>query len=295
MSKIYQTNIYILKSISEIYVPNKIITIEIKKKIGQGNFGVVYSIGNNNVIKIFKNSIYENTLQGETSNIIPYTNENRELIFFNEIINQIDNKNYIIKVQAIGYITGTIRDKLYTFIPNSNFVILPLCYQFYNIYNYIKNDNYSFVIKIMQRLANICYHLEKTYKKIDLDLKLTNCVFQTEDGDINKMILLDFSLLKSIENNQLFNKKYFDNMNYYIWPIENNYNLSHIHSYSICINGLELIFGFKEIKDNLPNKNKILYFLNELKGSKIYEIFLKGLTEKIETNKLLELLNNFFV
>ena len=33
MSKIYQTNIYILKSISEIYVPNKIMTIEIKKKI----------------------------------------------------------------------------------------------------------------------------------------------------------------------------------------------------------------------------------------------------------------------
>jgi hypothetical protein len=84
MSKIYQTNIYILKSISEIYIPNKIMTIEIKKKIGQGNFGVVYSIGNNNVIKIFKNSIYENTLQGETSNIIPYTNENRELIFFNK-------------------------------------------------------------------------------------------------------------------------------------------------------------------------------------------------------------------
>jgi len=271
--------------------------IGIKRRLGHGNFGVVFEIENNNVIKIFKNSIYDNTLQGETSNIIPYTNENRELIFFNEIINKEDNKNYIIKVQAIGYITKTILDRFHTFVPNSNFIIIPLAYQFYNLYNFIKTDDYIFVIKIMQRLTDICLYLEKTYKKINLDLKLTNCVFKTPDKDINNMILIDFSLLKSIENNPIFNKRFFDSLNYYIWPVDNNYNLSHIHTYSICINGLELIFGRDEIKETLPDKNRIIYYLNKLKGynKKIYEIFLKGLTEKMETEKLLELLNNFFI
>jgi serine/threonine protein kinase len=312
MPRTYQLNIFILKSSSSLFIKNESVNIELKKRIGEGTFGVVYEINDNNVIKIFKNSIYDNTLQSETTSILPYKNENRELIFFNNIIDHEDKEDYIIKIMAIGYINKKLvdRDKfkneLTIFNVNSNFIIIPLAYQFYTVYKEIsyKHDykpNYRFIIGVMQRLAKICLHLETTYKKINLDLKLNNCVFKVLDKDINQMIMLDFSLLKSFDkesgNNPLFNRKFYDSTDYYIWPIDNNYTLANIHSYSICINGLELIFGRDEIKEELPEKkyiNKCLEYIRK-HDKKAYEIFNKGLTERMETNKLLELLDNFFV
>jgi hypothetical protein len=149
----------------------------------------------------------------------------------------------------------------------------------------------------MKRLLQICLFIETKYKQVNLDLILNNCVFNKNTFvNFDSLILLDFSLIKSIEQDPKFNKKYFDNTNYYIWPIDNDYNLSNIHSYSICINGLELLFGRDEIKNSLPSKNKINYYLKILRNlnENVYELFLNGLTLKMDTKSLLELINKLF-
>ena len=302
-----QLKIFIIKSNCSIYNENEEIIINIKKKIGEGAYGSIFEIDNDNVIKIFKKSLQDNTLLKETVNILPYSNENRELIFFNKVLDenintQYENTKYIIKILAIGYIKHKIIDKNNIFEVNSNFIIIPLAYPFYNIYTIlnkplIKNDNYIVAINFMKRLLQICLFIETKYKQVNLDLILNNCVFNKNTFvNFDSLILLDFSLIKSIEQDPKFNKKYFDNTNYYIWPVDNNYNLSNIHSYSICINGLELLFGRDEIKNSLPSKNKLNYYLKILRNlnENVYELFLNGLTLKIDTKSLLELINKLF-
>ena len=302
-----QLKIFIIKSNCSIYNENEEIIINIKKKIGEGAYGSIFEIDNDNVIKIFKKSLQDNTLLKETVNILPYSNENRELIFFNKVLDenintQYENTKYIIKILAIGYIKHKIIDKNNIFEVNSNFIIIPIAYPFYNIYTIlnkplIKNDNYIVAINFMKRLLQICLFIETKYKQVNLDLILNNCVFNKNTFvNFDSLILLDFSLIKSIEHDPKFNKKYFDNTNYYIWPVDNDYNLSNIHSYSICINGLELLFGRDEIKSSLPNKNKINYYLKILRNlnENVYELFLNGLTLKIDTKSLLELINKLF-
>ena len=148
-------------------------------------------------------------------------------------------------------------------------------------------DVYAKVAKIRDRLNSL-----KNINTFDQSMIKKYSKFDNLDN----LILLDFSLIKSIENDPKFNKKYFDNTNYYIWPIDNNYNLTNIHAYSICINGLELLFGKDEIKNSLPNKNKMNYYLKVLKNlnENVYELFLNGLTLKINTKNLLELINKLF-
>jgi hypothetical protein len=304
---IIQLKLFIIKSNCSIYNENEEVIINIKRKIGEGSYGCIFEIDNDNVIKIFKKSLQDNTLLKETSNILPFSNENRELIFFNKVLNenindQYDNTKYIIKILAIGYSKNKIIDKQNIFEVNSNFIIIPLAYPFYTICNIlnkplIKDNNYIFAINVMKRLLKICLFIETKYKQINLDLILNNCVFNKNKFDnLDNLILLDFSLIKSIEHDPKFNKKYFDNTNYYIWPIDNNYNLTNIHAYSICINGLELLFGKDEIKNSLPNKNKMNYYLKVLKNlnENVYELFLNGLTLKINTKNLLELINKLF-
>jgi hypothetical protein len=302
-----QLKLFIIKSNCSIYNEYEEIIINIKKKIGEGTYGSIFEIDNDNVIKIFKNSLQDNTLLKETVNILPYSNENRELIFFNKVLDenintQYENTKYIIKILAIGYIKHKIIDKNNIFEVNSNFIIIPLAYPFYNIYTIlnkplIKNDNYIVAINFMKRLLQICLFIETKYKQVNLDLILNNCVFNKNTFvNFDSLILLDFSLIKSIEQDPKFNKKYFDNTNYYIWPVDNDYNLSNIHSYSICINGLELLFGRDEIKSSLPSKNKINYYLKILRNlnENVYELFLNGLSLKIDTKSLLELINKLF-
>ena len=302
-----QLKIFIIKSNCSIYNENEEIIINIKKKIGEGAYGSIFEIDNDNVIKIFKKSLQDNTLLKETVNILPYSNENRELIFFNKVLDenintQYENTKYIIKILAIGYIKHKIIDKNNIFEVNSNFIIIPIAYPFYNIYTIlnkplIKNDNYIVAINFMKRLLQICLFIETKYKQVNLDLILNNCVFNKNTFvNFDSLILLDFSLIKSIEHDPKFNKKYFDNTNYYIWPVDNDYNLSNIHSYSICINGLELLFGRDEIKSSLPSKTKINYYLKILRNlnENVYELFLNGLTLKIDTKSLLELINKLF-
>ena len=165
-----QLKIFIIKSNCSIYNENEEIIINIKKKIGEGAYGSIFEIDNNNVIKIFKNSLQDNTLLKETVNILPYSNENRELIFFNKVLDesintQYENTKYIIKILAIGYIKNKIIDKNNIFEPNSNFIIIPLAYPFYTIYTIlnkplIKNDNYIVAINVMKRLLQICLFIE---------------------------------------------------------------------------------------------------------------------------------------
>jgi hypothetical protein len=173
----YQIKLLILNSNSDIYINNEIIIVNIKRKIGEGIYGSIFELDNNNVIKIFKNSIHENTLLKETINILPYSNENRELIFFNKVIKEAieereateeknedknEDKKYIIKILAIGCTKNKIIDKKNIFQINSNFIIIPLANQFYDIIDKstISNNNYKLVIDFMKRLSQICIFLE---------------------------------------------------------------------------------------------------------------------------------------
>ena len=116
-------------------------------------------------------------------------------------------------------------------------------------------------------------------------------MFPEKTKNINNLIMIDFSIIKNKSK-----KKYNIENKYYIWPYNENVLLEYIPPYSICINGLELIFGKEDINNNLHYKNTIDICLKKLKNidEKIYELFLNGLTLKIETKDLLDLINKFF-
>ena len=141
----------------------------------------------------------------------------------------------------------------------------------------------KFTIAIMKKLLNISRFLEEQYNLINLDFKISNLMFNKEDKNL---IILDFSIVKKKSN-----KKYNFKNKYYIWPFDTDMLLENLPSYSICINGLELLFG----KDNIRNiySDKINYYLNILKKDKelkIYNIFLNGLILKINTPDMIRLI-----
>jgi hypothetical protein len=138
----------------------------------------------------------------------------------------------------------------------------------------------------MKKLVEISLFLENKYNLINLDFKLNNFMFNKKTNNLNDLIMIDLSIVKK----KSFKKKYDNEIKYYIWPDENPQILEHIPSYSICINGLELLFGYDEIK-LFPNKNKIIKLLKiiELKNNNVYYIFYNGLILKSNTKKFLEL------
>ena len=70
------------------------------EKIGEGNYGLIYEISKNYVIKIFKNSLITNNINDESESIIPLNNENREISFFISYLkNKTANTNFIIDVK----------------------------------------------------------------------------------------------------------------------------------------------------------------------------------------------------
>ena len=103
-------NTFILRSNDKEYDENKMKKIIIKKKIGEGNYGLVFLLTNNHVIKIFKNSTLNNTILNESSFLLPIKNENRELIFYYKYINNKKESNFIINLYAIGLIKDTLID-----------------------------------------------------------------------------------------------------------------------------------------------------------------------------------------
>ena len=291
----FQLNTHILRSSHKDYQENKNKKIIIYKKIGEGSYGIVFLIDNDHVIKIFKNSNYKETILIETNYLIPIKNENRELIFFFKYMNKTKEKNLIINLYAIGIIKDVIIDNSIKLDKNSYFIILPLCIPFYETFNVLnipllnKKNGINFTLNVMKRLVEISLFLENKYNVINLDFKLNNFMLNKKTKNLNDLIMIDFSIIKKKTK-----RKYDINKNYYIWPSENNQNIEHIPSYSICINGLELLFGRNEVLD-LPNKNKINKFLKEInsKNNNIIHIFYNGLILKINTENFLKLFLNF--
>ena len=288
----FALNTKILKSNHKEYLENKSKKIIIKKKIGEGSYGVIFLIDNDHVLKIFKNSTENNAILNESNYLIPIKNENRELIFFYKYENKLKEKNYIIHLCAIGITKDILIDNNNSFGINSYFIILPLCisfYETYNIYNIPlidKKDGITFTLNVMKRLIEISFFLEEKYNIINLDFKLNNFMFKKKSNHLNDLIMIDFSIIKKKSK-----KKTYDfNNYYYIWPNTNKQIIDHIPSYSICINGLELLFGKNEIL-NLLNEDKIIKLLEIIKSKNknTYSIFYHGLILKIKTKNFLNL------
>lgn len=282
---------YIINSINNDYIENKLKKIHIIKKIGEGSYGIVYLLDNNHVIKIFKNSTSENTKLEETNYLIPIKNENRELLFFLKYSTKKKDYNFIITAYAIGIIKNKIIDNEITLDMNSYFIILPLCYSFYDIFK-IHNkplinmkNGINFTLNVMKRLLEISNFFENKYDLINVDFKLNNFMFSEKNNNLNNLIMIDFSIIKNKR------KKYNITNKYYIWPI-GNILLEYIPPYSTCINGLELLFGYNKIlclhdDNNMNSYLEIIYNKNKY----AYNIFYSGLILKINTENFMKLFN----
>jgi serine/threonine protein kinase len=283
--------IYILKSSNTNYIENKYKKITVIKKLGEGSYGLVYLLNNDHVIKIFKNSTNKNTILNESNYLIPIKNENRELIFYYKYIDEKKENNYIINLYAIGLIKDNIIDMSNDIELNSYFIILPLCTSFYNTYDIYnvqlinKNNGINFTLNIMKRLIQISDFLEDKYNIVNLDFKLNNFMFKNKSNDLDNLVMLDFSITKKKTK-----IKYNIDNKYYIWPDCNNMLIENMPSYSTCINGLELLFGHKNII-NIRKDKKIDEYLKIIKGKdkNAYNIFFHGLILKINTENFLKL------
>jgi len=304
---------FILKSSNKNYLENKNKKIILKKKIGEGAYGVVYEIesplNQKHVIKIFKRPTSDKLVLKESNQLIPLENENREILFYYKYINSKKNENnYIISVYAIGILKRQFKMDNIIIDKNNYFIILPYCISFYKIFDIYNKplinqpNGLIFTLKIMKRLLEASNYLEKTHNIINLDLKINNFMFPLNSHNLNDIVMLDFSIIKKKDNDKNENI-YNVNQTYYIWP-EPPVLLDHIPSYSICINGFELLFGYKNIAKISDNNNKhALYKIGEflqiikkhdiIKNKPIYNIFYNGLIQKVTTIELLILINNF--
>jgi len=304
---------FILKANNDNYAENKTKKIVLKNKIGEGAYGVVYEIesqsNQKHVIKIFKRPTSDKLVLNESNNLIPLQNENREILFYYKYINNKKcENNYIISVYAIGILKNQFKTNTIIIDKNNYFIILPLCVPFYKIFDIYnkplinKPNGFIFTIKIMNRLLEASNYLEKTHQLVNLDLKINNFMFPLNSRNLNDVVMLDFSIIKKKNKNKDDNI-YSTNQSYYIWP-EPPILLDHIPSYSICMNGFELLFGYKNISKISNNNNKYtLYKISNFlkiikehdknKNKDIYNIFYNGLIVKATTTELLLLISKF--
>lgn len=288
----------ILKSNNDTFIENKEKHIILKKNIGEGSYGIVFLLENDMVIKIFKNSTYKNTILEESNFLIPIKNENRELMFYYKYINENKiEQNYIINLYCIGITKTKLIYDSDKYEPNSYFIIIPYCIPFYNCYDIlnkplIKNKNgFIFTIKVMRRLIEIIQFFESRYNLINLDLRLNNFMFTKQSCDLNNLIMIDFSIIKAKPKSKI---KIKNDTKYYLWSNCNNMLTENIPSYSVCINGLELLFGYSTIIQLYNNNELINIYLKIIKSKNqnIYNIFFNGLISKINTDDFLKLLNS---
>lgn len=286
----------IIKSNHNNYKENTNKKIILKQNLGEGSYGLVFLLDNNHVIKIFKNSISTNILKNETNFLIPINNENRELLFYYKYIKSKKMvNNYIINIYAIGIIKDIFEYNSILYNKNSYFIILPYCISFYNNFNLYnsallyKNNGLNFTLNVMKRLLQISEFLENNYNIVNIDFKLKNFMFPEKTKNLNNLIMIDFSIIKNKSK-----KKYSIENKYYIWPYNENVLLEYIPPYSICINGLELLFGYDEVMQ-LPNKNKMNYFLKniEKKNKNAHTIFYNGIVKKMNSNNFSKLISSF--
>ena len=286
---------YILYSKSNNYLINKYYKLKLLEKIGEGNYGLIYEISKNYVIKIFKNSLITNNSNDESESIIPLNNENREISFFISYLkNKTINTNFIIDVKSIGILVDDYTINNLIIKKNSFFMILPSCISIYKLLNLWKTplinnkDGIEIVLNIMKRLIDIQLFLYNNYNIINLDIKTDNLMIEKKNKlIIDNIINIDLGLIKTKNNNT-----YQFDCKYTIWPTSENIKLEKIPSYSICINGLEILLG-KEFIEKNKKMNLIdkLYFLKN--NDEVYNIFYNGLLLKLNLKQLLVLILNY--
>jgi len=286
---------YILYSKSNNYLINKYYKLKLLEKMGEGSYGIIYEINKNYVIKIFKNSLITNNITNESTSIIPLNNENREISFFISYLkNNTKNTNFIIDVKAIGILVDDYKIHNLIIKKNSFFMILPSCISIYKLLHLWKSplinnkDGVEIVLNIMKRLIDIQIYLYNNYNIINLDIKMDNFMIEkSNELLIDNIINIDLGLIKTKNNNN-----YQFNYKYVIWPTSENVKLEKIPSYSICINGLEILLG-KEFIENNKTSNLIdkLYFLKN--NQEVYNIFYNGLLLKVNLKQLLGLISNY--
>ena len=286
---------YILYSKSNNYLINKYYKLKLLEKIGEGNYGLIYEISKNYVIKIFKNSLITNNSNDESESIIPLNNENREISFFISYLkNKTANTNFIIDVKSIGILVDDFTINNLIIKKNSFFMILPSCISIYKLLHLWKTplinnkDGIEIVLNIMKRLIDIQLFLYNNYNIINLDIKMDNLMIEKNNKlIIDNIINIDLGLIKTKNNNT-----YQFDCKYTIWPSSENIKLEKIPSYSICINGLEILLG-KEFIEKNKKMNLIdkLYFLKN--NDEVYNIFYNGLLLKLNLKQLLVLILNY--
>jgi hypothetical protein len=284
---------FILMSNHQSYQQNKNKNVCLKKKIGEGSYGLVFLIENDHVIKIFKNSLVGNTVLDESNYLIPLKNENRELIFFLRYKTNKKEHNFIISLYSIGITKEKLIYNNTIIEKNSYFIILPQCSKFYDTYKIYnkplieEKKGIDFTLNVMKRLLDISNFLETKYNCYNLDFKLNNFMFLKNSCNLNDLIMIDFSIIKNKINRYIYNisKKY------YIWPNIDNFILENLPSYSVSMNGLELLFGYnKIINSNTP----IEFYLDIIykKNKNVYSLFYNGLNMKVNTEKFIKLINS---
>jgi hypothetical protein len=355
---LFSSNVQIILSKNKVTYPeNKIIKLHFESEIGEGSYGIVYK-SNNYAIKIFKNcTLGHIDLSSNESELFPKNNENRELLFYFELLKknmdiQKQSIHHILQPYAIGILKEDVKYNIPKFDDynrlnaqltnsvkikdNTYFVVLPLCIPFYKVipvknndlikveypnehFVHIQNNSSSkipfgifFVLNIMKYLSIASIYLEDEFKIYNLDFKISNIMFlknNQETLEYEDLIVIDFGLIKHAPNlhkiidnkerspilnhSPTFQSPIFDysdyiHQKYFIWPYSGTALVSHVPSYSICIIGLELLFGKKEV-EKLPSYKigrKLIEKLRLIDNS-LYNLFYEGVITKIHTKKLL--------
>lgn len=268
--------IYICYTNHSKFKNNQYYKIITKKKIGEGSYGHIYEINDQIVIKIFK---YKTDLSATHTELIPSKKENRELNFFIQYIQKaIQNNTFIIHIYAIGLLKSSKWKEHYC-------LFLPYCLPLSKLLKkYTINNSKQgkiFTLQIMKRLIEIELYLNKQYDVTNCDIKLNNFMIEkNKELHVKNIIGIDFGLIKK-RNSQLytFHTKYF------IWPYKKKITLDCLSSYSICINGMQLLFPkTNQIKDNLLSIKKDIDF---------YHIFYNGLILQVKVDQLYLLIQNY--
>ncbi len=196
-------------------------------------------------------------------------------------------------------------------------------------------DSNRFCIEFLHKVLRACIYLENIYNVIHLDIKLNNVMYmvnskimkdmiqnaddslspsrnrliQSNDNDEyfeklyqyhDDLILLDYSLIKKRDDNDLFkldedDKK--EDFHYYIWPLDTeNYKVIHIPTYSIGINILELMLGRQKVK-KLPHRILLNDYIKtiENKYEELGRLLYKMLNTKMITSECFEEVESLYL
>jgi len=291
-----KVRIRIFKSNINEYEANMEYVVQLKKCIGIGSYGYVFSINNfSYAIKLL--------LDPENSSVNNYT-DFTEIYVVEKILENSDKINincnnysigYILKMEQENQVNKKIniyvndddenrdsiiikKKKMYKFILREKYpiLIMPLFYKYFkNNFNnlFIRNDIY--LCKLIDTLINAQKEL-LSIGIINVDFKLNNILFD----DNNNLRFIDFGINRKIEN---IDKDALNDIKYFIWPFGVK-KLNCYLSYMICMIIIEIyyprIYEVKTLRsvlrfvvENFEQVNTISEDIKLL----IYDVFFKDL------------------